>query len=427
MAKILIATVPLTGHINPGLPIAKLLNLKGHDIIWYTGKDFREKIETTGARFIPFSIADEFNDHTISKKYQASDKIGALRQAIHYFKSVFYGQMISQWQDITNILSDFNADLIITDWMFMGAIPIAEKNNFKWVIYSNSPIFYLSEDAPAPGGGFRYSVTPFARYQNRFVNWLTTYVLFAGVKKFVNIKRAEIGLKPIKSFFLDHNVNICSLFLQFATTKFEYPRGNLPAHAHFVGPVPPPESSDLNFNWWPKLNEDHPVIFITQGTLDADNINKLVIPSIQALKDMDFLILVTTGGTGTRQLKSQFNYPNVFIEDYIPYNQLMPFVDVLISNGGYGGVLNALSFGVPVIIAGNSEEKRDVASRLEYSGAGLNLKTGTPKPRQIVKAIKKILTDNSYKLKALEIKADFEKYNAVEESVKLIEKLLEKS
>ena len=251
-------------------------------------------------------------------------------------------------------------------------------------------------------------------------------MLFAPVQRFFNKERAEVGLPPIKAFFLDHNVNICSLFLQFATEKFEYRRSNLPDHVYYVGPIPPPVTREMDYAWWHKLKEDKHVVFITQGTLDIDNINKLVIPSLNALKNMDLVLIVTTAGKDTELLRNEFNHPNIIIEEYIPYARVMPFVDVLISNGGYGGVMNALSYGVPVVIAGNSEEKMDVASRLEYSGAGLNLKTGTPCTRKIIRAVKKLLTNPRYRQKALEIKADFDKHDAIMESVLLIEKLINK-
>jgi MGT family glycosyltransferase len=423
MAKILIATVPLTGHVNPGLPLAKILVERGHEVVWYCGKNFIERIESTGAKFTPYKLAKDYNDSTISKKHLGVTKIGALRQGIYYFKTVFYGQMNLQSKDLEEIIASFPADLILTDWMFMGAISLAEKKKIKWAIYSNSPVFYLSDDAPAPGGGLKPDDSNYGRHRNRIVNWLTKNVLFAPVQRFLNKEREAVGMSVVKEFFLDHNVNICNLFLQFATEKFEYRRSNLPEHVHYVGPIPPPVTLEMDFDWWHKLEGDKPVVFITQGTLDTDNINKLVIPSLKALKDMDMVLLVTTAGKDTRLLKKEFDYPNIIIEEYIPYTRVMPFVDVLISNGGYGGVLNALSFGVPVVIAGNSEEKRDVATRLEYSGAGLNLKTGTPGTKKIIDAVKKLMSDPGYRQKALEIKADFDKHDAVMESVLLIEEV----
>jgi hypothetical protein len=53
LARFLLCTVPLTGRIGPGLPIARALVERGHEVRWYTGRRFRAKVEATGARFEP--------------------------------------------------------------------------------------------------------------------------------------------------------------------------------------------------------------------------------------------------------------------------------------------------------------------------------------------------------------------------------------
>jgi hypothetical protein len=50
--KVLIATMPFTGHINPFQRVAAELIRRGHEVLWLTGDDFREKVEITGATFV---------------------------------------------------------------------------------------------------------------------------------------------------------------------------------------------------------------------------------------------------------------------------------------------------------------------------------------------------------------------------------------
>jgi len=50
--RILIATMPFTGHVNPAQPIAAELRKRGHEVTWLTGEGFREKVEVTGAIFV---------------------------------------------------------------------------------------------------------------------------------------------------------------------------------------------------------------------------------------------------------------------------------------------------------------------------------------------------------------------------------------
>jgi UDP:flavonoid glycosyltransferase YjiC (YdhE family) len=66
------------------------------------------------------------------------------------------------------------------------------------------------------------------------------------------------------------------------------------------------------------------------------------------------------------------------LAQFIPFYHLMPYVDVMVTNGGFGGVQIALSHGVPLVVAGATEEKPEIAARVAWGSVGINLKTGRP-------------------------------------------------
>jgi hypothetical protein len=51
--RILIASTPMTGHLNPLLTIGRLLIAEGHEVVGLTGSALRERIEGIGAQFQP--------------------------------------------------------------------------------------------------------------------------------------------------------------------------------------------------------------------------------------------------------------------------------------------------------------------------------------------------------------------------------------
>jgi UDP:flavonoid glycosyltransferase YjiC (YdhE family) len=102
---------------------------------------------------------------------------------------------------------------------------------------------------------------------------------------------------------------------------------------------------------------------------------------------------------------------------------LLPYVDVYITNGGYGGVMTALSHGVPVIAAGVTEDKPEVGNRVEYSGVGINLKTATPTVEQIKGAAKQVLAEPRYRQHARRLQNELGRYHAPTSAVMLLEKL----
>ena len=58
--KILIASTPATGHINPLLAITRVLLADGHEITFLTGSAFRDRIENGGAKFVSLRGARRF-------------------------------------------------------------------------------------------------------------------------------------------------------------------------------------------------------------------------------------------------------------------------------------------------------------------------------------------------------------------------------
>ena len=54
MANILMINLPFAGHTNPTLPLTEELVKRGHNVSYINAEEYRNKIENTGAEFIPF-------------------------------------------------------------------------------------------------------------------------------------------------------------------------------------------------------------------------------------------------------------------------------------------------------------------------------------------------------------------------------------
>ena len=65
--RYLFAPIPFTGHVNPGLPIARELVARGHDVRWYSTPRFRRAIESTGARWVPLRHAMPLDEERLDE------------------------------------------------------------------------------------------------------------------------------------------------------------------------------------------------------------------------------------------------------------------------------------------------------------------------------------------------------------------------
>ena len=59
--NILFASTPATGHINPLLAIVHMLRAEGHEITFLTGSAFRDRIESSGAKFVSLQGGADFD------------------------------------------------------------------------------------------------------------------------------------------------------------------------------------------------------------------------------------------------------------------------------------------------------------------------------------------------------------------------------
>lgn len=427
MSKILIASVPLSGHVNPAIPLVKMLISRGHEVYWYSGKYYQQIIEDTGARFFPFKNAKDFHDNSISTDFPDLPHHNLLKHASYYIRHVFYDNMPGQYLDLCEILKGYPADMLLTDEWFTGAIPFAEKKILPWVCYCNSPLFYYTDEVPFPGAGIFPSTNIFGINRNRIVNWMVTKVFFSKTQAYIDHIRKSIGFDAMQNFFIINNIFLSDLFIKFNTLAFEFKWKELPESIRFVGPILPAHNSSNNFSWSGLLNKKKPVIFVTQGSVNINNFKHLIIPSLKALKKLDVIVIVATGNTSIGKLEIEYGSETVIIEKYIPYEYIMPHADIMITNGGFGGVITALWHGVPMVVAGDSEDKPEIAARIKYCKVGINLSTGHPKPNHIKKAVKKILYNNLYKNNAMNISYDFRKHNAPLETSLLIEEILNKN
>jgi len=116
-------------------------------------------------------------------------------------------------------------------------------------------------------------------------------------------------------------------------------------------------------------------------------------------------VVATTGGPDPGPWRAALP-ANVRLERFIPHDLLLPHVDVMVTIGGYGGVQQALAHGVPLVVAGDSEDKPEVAARVRWSGAGIDLRTGRPSPRQLGDAVRRVMARPTFAARARSLQAE---------------------
>ncbi|MCU0493475.1 MAG: hypothetical protein MUD01_17960 [Chloroflexaceae bacterium] len=416
MARFILATVPLTGHVVPGLPIARALVRQGHSVWWYGGARFRPQIEATGAHFLPMQAAYDYDDSDIEAAFPALRGLTGLARVKMQTRLFFVEAMRGQAADLRQAVAELHPDVLLGDASFRGGELVSEQTGVPWASFNISCLLADSRDSTI---GSLPNASLLGQLRNLAFNRGLIPLLFGDVNACYNQVRRDAGLPPRPGTFFYH----LSPFLHMQPTvpAFEYPRRDLPRQVHFIGPLLPEAHTDFAPPlWWPELQGCRPVVLVTQGTLATDP-SQLLAATLRALAADDVLVVATTGG---RPVEGLGLLPaNARVVPFIPYRHLLPRVRVMVTNGGYGGVQQALAHGVPLVVAGGSEEKPEIANRVGWAGAGINLRTGTPSPARIRQAVHAVLARPGYRQQAQRLATEFAAYDAPTAAVGLLERL----
>jgi UDP:flavonoid glycosyltransferase YjiC (YdhE family) len=218
-------------------------------------------------------------------------------------------------------------------------------------------------------------------------------------------------------------VGLADAYLQLSVPGFEYPR-DIPRSVHFVGAPPISPNQAPPPSWAHELDGSRKVVLVTQGTVANHNFNLLVGPTLAALaNEPDMLVLATTGGRSIDAIPGPLP-SNARVSNFLPFEWLLPKVDVLVTNGGYGSVNQAMSFGIPLVTAGMTEDKADVNARVAWSGVGLNLATNEPTQEALRAAVRTALDRPAYRMRASQMADEFARIDTQSEIRSIIKQVV---
>lgn len=411
--KILMANVPADGHFNPLLPLAKYLQNQGAEIQWYTSNIFAGKLKALQIRHWPFVKAKDINARNIDEVLPERKNIKGKMARINYdMIEGFAARSAEYYQDIRAIAQEFPFHIMICDSMF-SAIPfVKEKLNIPVIAIGVIPLAEASKDVYPYGLGMTPGSGIIDAVKRHFMHLIARKILLKkSITAFDHILISN-GLLGTKSDLVDTLIRRADAVMQIGVQEFEYKRSRIGKNITFIGALRPLAKQDNQPAWrHPKLKAYRKIVLVTQGTVEKD-VTKLLVPALEAFKNTDILLIVTTGGVQTQELRSKYPYDNIIVEDFIPFKDVLPYCKVFITNGGYGGVLQSLGMGVPLVVAGVHEGKSEICARVGYFKAGINLKTETPAARQLDIAVEEVMNDMEYLTNANHIAGALSEYNA---------------
>ncbi len=428
MSTFLFVSIPIPAHTTNLMPFAARLVEAGHRVLWLAGSSFHERLSTTGAVPQPYVATPDFGATEVDAFFPqlaGLEGIAAIRRG---FADIFVGLAPQRVADIDAILREHEVDAVLTDLLSYGVGLAHERGGPVWATMGDGPLPFEDVDVPPFGPALSPLRGPLGRARNRQLRWLRDRLIFASVNLRYAAVRAELGLPAASRPALDDSPSPY-LHVQGCTPGFEYPRREVPAHSHWVGALrPEPAAGWVPPRWWTEVTSHaRPVVFVSQGSIRPD-VTELLQPAVHGLAGTDALVVVATGRGTPQALVCSLDGsvpPNVRVTDFVPYDEILRHADCFVTNGGYTGVTLALSHGVPLVQAGNTEEKAEIAARIAYTGVGVRLGTTRPTSQQVRSGVERVLRDPAYRNAARRVQAELDGHDAGREGALLLERLAE--
>ncbi|RAS71435.1 UDP:flavonoid glycosyltransferase YjiC (YdhE family) [Lentzea atacamensis] len=425
MASLIIATVPVHGHVTPLLAVARYFTQRGDRVRFITGSRFAEVVEAAGAEHIALPAEADFDDRQdFGVTFPERTALKGAKAIAFDLENVFVRPGRAHYKVIEAAQSAEPADVVITEPAFLGGAflvcrPLGERPPV--VVCGVLPLPISSRDTAPYGMGLTPLRGPLGRLRNALLTNIAARTVFTAAERLAQEINHELNGSPLPFPIMDW-LRHAEAIVQFTVPEFEYPRSDAPATLHFAGPISASGSQAPLPSWWDELDGSRPVVHVTQGTVANHDYRQIIEPSLAALADDDVLVVVSTGG---RPLSTLPPLPsNARAAEYLPYDELLPKTQVYVTNGGYGGVQYALRHGVPIVTSGGKEDKPEVAGRVVWSGVGRALRTETPSPAAVGRAVRAVLGDPRYRVRARRIAASMERAGGLSRLAEIVDRQL---
>ncbi|KAL2751842.1 glycosyltransferase family 1 protein [Sodiomyces alcalophilus JCM 7366] len=434
---LLFCALPGPGHTLPLLQIAEEMSARGYNVSFLGGKEFFPKIEKMGAE--PIEAASFFPMELF--KVRAAVPEGFLK-LVFDIEKVFMNYIPTAFNQLKDALEMLRRRhpgrevVVVHESYYFGALPFMYGaplpegfDKFPRTLNIHiGPVWTSSKDTAPFGPGLHPDTTPSGQARNLLLNDLMygPDMLFKSATDTLAKIMTAAGANhfPVRSLnFLDAVMQSYDVTLQLSAPSLEYPRSDLHPSIKFAGwPPGKPTNTDSDHpDWWADVvRGDKKVIAVSQGTV-ATEYGNLLIPAIQGLAHRDDVLVIALLGSRGRTLEDVPIPANTRVVDYFSYDVLLKKADVWVMNAGWGGFQQGVVNGVPMVLAGNTEDKPEVAARAAYSGVAIDLKTGKATPEAIAGAVGEILANDKYKKRAMTIKAETEAlptYDIIEEHIR---------
>jgi MGT family glycosyltransferase len=383
MARILITVPPLTGHLNPALAVAAVLQQQGHEIAWAVhARVLRDKLPPA-ARV--YALDD---DTAVADLADAGLTARGLESVRLFFEDYAIPLAQQACRPLDAAVRDFRPELMVVDHQMLAGALVARHHALPWVTLVTTSASIL-----------RFSPTIDAWVEAQF-----------GAVQAACWPEDRVVARP------DFSPHLNIVFSVEALLGDSHPRVDAPYA--FVGPTRGEGRRAVEFPWsW--LDPARKKILVTLGTVSRDRDTRFFEVIMQAVGELDVQAVLVAPATLAAPAPA-----NVLVRTYVPQLELLQRMAGVICHAGHNTVCESLALGLPLIVAPIRDDQPVIARQAIDTGAAQFMRYGKVTVATAQRTILSLLDDASYTRNAQRVAAAFAEATGAEGAAAAITALL---
>jgi zeaxanthin glucosyltransferase len=405
----------ITGHLNPMTTLGHELKRRGHRVTLFGVLDAQPKTLAAGLEFWAIG-EEEFPTGASDASFTQMGKLSGLA-ASKYTISLFQQLTAMLLREAPQAIEAAGVEVLLVDQASYGGSTVADFLKLPFI--SVCCALMLNQEASIPPIITNWSYNPawWAQLRNQFGNTLM-WRIGQSILEVVTQYRREWKLPP---HF--HPNDAFSQLAQICQqpAEFEFPRQHLPQCFHFNGPYHDPASRESTPFPFEKLT-GKPLIYASMGTLQNRLRSRVFENIAQACVGLDAqLVIALGGGSSPESLPELPGTP--LVVGYAPQLELLQQATLTITHAGMNTTLESLSNGVPMVAIPITHEQPGVATRIAWTGTGEVIPLAKLSASRLHEAVKRVLTEDSYKQNAVRLQAAIRRAGGVSRAADIVEQV----
>ncbi len=375
MSRFLFVVPPLTGHINPTVSVGRELMAHGHAVAWAAHKEVVENLLPPGVPLLPVSesVSADLLGH-ITERSKGLRGASAFKFLWEEFLLPLAYSMVP---GVNAVIDEFRPDVLLVDQQALAGALVAKQRGLVWATSATTSAEFTDPYTNLPKFG-EWVVTNLRQFQRDF-----------------GMSEEDAARGDLR--FSEH------LVLIFSTKALVGATRDYPSHYRFVGPSFAGRTENLDAFPWDWL-DDVPRILVSLGTVNIKDGGRFFAAVVEALGGrQDLQVILVAPPDQIEPVPA-----NILVRDHVPQLALLGRVDAVISHAGHNTVCETLARGLPLVVAPIRDDQPVIAQQVVEAGAGVRIRFGRVRPRDIAEAVEEVLTRPSYREAAQHIRASFE-------------------